>query len=398
MLKDVKVIEYGNFISVPYCAKLLADLGAEVIKIEKPGTGDLARRAGPFLNNEVNLERSGLYLYLNTNKHSITLDVEKPTGKEIFERLVAKADIILEDTIPGKLSELGLSYPDLKKVNPSLVMTSITPFGQTGPYKHYKGSDLISWHMGLAGIITPRWVGTEAQEPLKIMHIASFIAGMTAAVATMCALRVNRKSGIGQQVDVSQFETMVSAVGPYPGYWSYEHRVTSRISKAEYAPMHFIKCKDGWVFIQGVEEHHWQRLVEIMGNPEWAKIDLFNTRYSRGEHWESLEPLLTNWAMNFTRAEVAEMGNSKGIPMGAVNSMAEVIGNDHLKFRKFFTEIEHPAISGLAYPGAPYKFSKTGWKIRKPAPTLGQDNKAIYTERLGFTDKELVRMSNSGII
>jgi len=397
-LEDVKVVEYGNLISAPYCSKLLADLGAEVIKVEEPGQGDIARRRGPFLQDIPGSERSGLFLYLNTNKLGVTLNLEEATGKEIFKKLIKNVDILIEDSKPGRMAGLGLGYNDLKSLNPSLIMTSITPFGQTGPYKDYKGSDLIGWHMGGMGYITPRWAGTTEQEPLKVMHMADFITGITTAVATMCALRVQRHTGLGQQVDVSQLEAVITLAVRVVANWPYMHRRETRVSKAAFAPQHFIKCKNGWVFLHGMEPHHWQRFVDVMGNPEWANDELFKDTYSRGEHWESLEPLITDWVTKHTKAELFELGKTKGIPLTPVNSMAEVMESRQLKERGFFIDVEHPKAGKLTYPGAPYKFSRTPWAIRRPAPLLGQNNEDIYCNRLGYTKRELVKMYEAGII
>jgi len=396
-LDDVKVIEYGSLISAPYCSKLLADMGADVIKIEKPGQGDTARNRGPFLNDIPGRERSGLFLYLNTNKRGITLNLEKATGQEIFKKLVKEADILIEDTKPGKLLTLGLGYHNLESINPKLIMTSVTPFGQTGPYKNYKGSDLIGWHMGGAGYVTPRFVGTTEQEPLRAMQTASFITGITAAVATMCALHVQRHTSLGQQVDVSQLEAVVLLGGPIPAYWPYEHRSRTRASRFALAPIAFLKCKDGWICINAVEEHHWRRFVNIMGNPEWADEELFKDTYSRGEYWESLEPLITDWTMKHTIAEILEAGG-KELPIGPVKSVAEIMESRQLKERGFFIEVEHPKAGKLTYPGAPYRFSRTPWIIRRPAPLLGQHNEDVYCNQLGYTKKELVKMYEAGII
>ncbi len=396
-LKDVKVVEYGNLISAPYCSKLLADLGAEVIKVEPPGEGDVARRGGPFLDDIPGTERSGLFLYLNTNKRGVTLNLEKATGRHIFKELIKNTDILIEDTQPGKMSALELGYRNLKSLNPSLIVTSITPFGQTGPYKTYTGSDLTGWHMGGTGYLTPRWSSSKEQEPLKVMHIADFVTGITAAVAAMCALYVQRHTGLGQQVDVSQLEAVFLSLGFYAMYWPYEHRSVSRVSKPSYAPVGFMKCKDGWVYLHALEEHHWRRFVDIMGNPEWANEELFKDQWSRGEHWESLEPLITEWTMKHTKVEISELVK-KLIPTGPTNSIAEVIESAQLKERGFFVTIEHSQVGKLTYPGAPYKFTQTPWSIRRPAPLLGQHNQEVYCNQLGYSKEELVKMYEAGII
>lgn len=397
-LANVKVIEYGDFLGVPFCGKLLADLGAEVIKVEKPMEGDPARRKGPFPEDKPGIERSGLFLYLNANKLGVTLDLDKETGREIFRKLIKDTDILIEDTKPGKLAELGLSYSNLKSVNPSLIMTSITPFGQTGPYKDYEGSDLIAWQMGGAGYVTPRWAGTAEQEPLQATQFASFMAAINAAAATMCALLVQKRTGLGQQVDVSLLESMVTAIAEITPAWPYLHRSWTRASRPQVAPQHLIRCKDGWVHLHADEPHHWRRLLETMGNPEWGDEEPFRDMYYRAEYWESLEPLITEWTMKYTKAELFELAKANKIPLGPVNSAAEVVGNPQFKERGFFTTVKHSVVGKLTYPGAPYKFSKTPWAFRRPAPLLGQHNEDIYCDRLGYTKRELVKMYQVGII
>ena len=397
-LEDIKVVEYGNLISAPYCSKLLADLGAETVKIENPGQGDIARGKGPFLKDIPGGERSGLFLYLNINKRGITLNLEKTAGREIFKKLIENADILIEDTKPGAMAALGLGYNELKSINPSLVMTSITSFGQTGPYKGYKGSDLTSWHMSGVGIITPRHVGTTEQEPLRVTQMADFITGMTAAVATLCALHVQRQTGLGQQVDVSALEALARLSGWSLSYWPYEHRSLTRADRTNFAPYHFIKCKDGWVFAACSEDHHWQRFVDMMGNPEWAEQELFQDKISRGTHWESLEPLIEDWTMRYSRAEIFDMAKTHKLPLAPLNSVAEVVENRQLQAREFFVNIEHPTAGKLTYPGVPYKSSVPAWSIRRPAPMLGQHNDDIYCNQLGYTETELAEMYEAGVI
>ena len=397
-LGDVSVIEYGDLISAPYCSKLLADMGAEVIKIEKPGQGDAARRRGPFLKDIPGHERSGLFLYVNTNKQGVTLNIEKATGREIFRKLIKEADILIEDTKPGKLAALGLGYKHLKAINPSIIMASITPFGQTGPYKKYKGTDLIAWHMGGAGYVTPRWSGDATEKPLRALQTGSFITGATAAVATMCALHVQRHTGFGQQVDVSQLESMVLSIADTISYWPYENRSATRTSKSWAGPRFFCQAKDGWIFIMADEPHHWQRFVEVMGNPDWAYNELFKEKQSRAEHWESLEALISDWAKGHTREEIFTAVKTKGIPVAPVYSISEVVHGRQFRERQFFVEVEHPVTGKLTYTGAPYKFSRSPWAIRHPAPLLGQHNEEVYCHQLGYSKEDLVTMTEAGII
>ena len=397
-LEDIKVVEYGNLISAPYCSKLLADLGAEILKIESPGRGDRARRKAPFLKDIPGKERSGLFLYLNTNKCGLTLNLEKTAGRVIFKELIKDADILIEDTSPGTLAALGLGYGDLKTINPALVMTSITPFGQTGPYKRYKGTDLTSWHMSGTGIITPRHVGTKGQEPLRVAQMADYITGMTAAVATQCALYVQRRTGLGQQVDVSALEALARMAAWSLAYWPYEHRSPTREDRNSSAPYHFIRCKDGWVFAACTQEHHWERFVDMLGNPEWAKEALFKDGYLRGDQWEALEPLIEVWTMEHTKAEVFEMAKAYKLPLAPLHSIAEAVEHKQLRERGFFVTAEHPVAGKLTYPGVPYKSTVPTWSIRRPAPMLGQHNDDIYGNRLGYKETELGEMHKMGVI
>ncbi|MDD4859369.1 MAG: CoA transferase [Dehalococcoidales bacterium] len=396
-LKDVRIIEYGSMICVPYCSKMLADLGAEVIKIEKPIDGDMARRRAPFANDVPGKERSGFFIYINSNKIGVTLNLEKATGQEIFRKLIKDADVLIEDTAPGTLAKLGIGYKQLKEINPKLVMVSVTPFGQTGLYKNFKGSDLIGFEMGGIGYCTPRWAGTTEQEPLRVTQMADFFTAMAAATATMSALHVQREKGIGQYVDVSQLEAMVRLNPQNMFYWPYEHTSETRASQSAFGPQQFFRCKDGWCFVHAEEPHHWKRFLEIMGNPGWAEIDLFQKSTGRAEHWDSLKPLIEEWAMQHTKMEIFEMAKGK-IPLAPSNTIDEVMNSRQLKERKFFVEIDHPVAGKYTYPGAPHKFAKSEWSIRSPAPLLGQHNEEVYCRRLGYTREELVKLAEVGII
>jgi len=398
-LNDVKVIEYGNLISAPYCSKMLADLGAEVIKIEKPGEGDEARRRQPFLKDIPGIERSGLFIYLNANKMGITLNLESARGKEIFKQLIKDADILIEDTKPGELDELGLGYRELQLVNPSLVMTSLSVFGQTGPYKDYNGNDYIAWHMSGTSYITPHFAGSSDKPPLYAEDQATGLPAITAAVATMMALHWQRRTGIGQHVDVSQLEATLGGFAQFSNmHWPYEHRIVSRASKNTVALENFIKCKDGWVFFHCSEQQHWERLVQAMGSPEWAKEERFKTKLSRGENSEALEELVTEWAKNYTKGELSALAKEKRYPSGPADTIDEVVANPQFKERGFFVEWEHPVVGKLTYPGAPYQFSATPWAVRCPAPLLGQHNEEIYCQRLGYSPEDLASMYQAGII
>ncbi|MCK9275085.1 MAG: CoA transferase [Syntrophales bacterium] len=396
-LQDVRILEYGNMICAPYCSKLMADLGAEVVKIEKPNSGDDARRRGPFAHNIAGNERSGFFIYLNTNKKSVTLDIEKKTGREIFKKLVKNTDIFIEDTAPGMLEKFGLGYNELKTLNPKLIMVSITFFGQTGPYKNFKGSDLIGFHMGGIGYTTPRWAGTPEQEPLRVMQLADFFTAMAAATAAMSALHVQREHGIGQHVDLSQLEAMIRLNPQNIARWPYTHTNDTRVSESELGPQQFFRCKDGWCFVHAEEPHHWKHFVEIMGNPEWASDEIYESAPKRAQHWDIMKPLVEKWAMHHTKLEIFEAAKGK-IPLAPSNTIDEVLCSRQLKERRYFIDIDHPAAGKFTYPGAPHKFSRSEWSVRNTAPLLGQHNEEIYVKHLGYSVSELAKMAELGII
>jgi len=397
-LGDVKVVEYGNLIGAPYCSKLMADLGAEVIKVEKPGEGDVARSRQPFLNDIPGIEHSGLFLYLNANKLGVTLNLEKPAGREIFKRLIKDADILVENTECGELDELGLGYDDLKQLNPALVMTSMTVFGQTGPYRHFKGNDFIAGHMSGHSYIMPRFASSAELPPLMEKTQIAFLWAITAAVATMMALHWQRRTGVGQQVDASALEAAIQPGQFSVMFWPYARKIVTRETRNTVGLQQFVKCKDGQVFFHCSEQNHWQSLVKVMGNPEWAHDDRFKTSISRGDNREALEELVTRWTMDHTKAELFQMAAEYGFPMAPVNSVADVMANQQLKERDFFVEWEHPVAGKLTYPGAPARLSRTPWAIHRPAPLLGQHNEEIYCKRLGYSQEELTSMYQAGII
>lgn len=395
-LSNVKILEFGDYISVPYCAKLLGDLGAEIIKIETPYLGDRSRHRGPFLGDIPGIERSGFFSYLNTNKRGVTLNIETCTGKTIFKKLVEQTDVLLEDTTASILDSLDIGYNELRKINPKLVMTSITPFGQSGPYKKFKGADLTSWHMGGLGIMTPMYPASPENPPLRWMQISSFLTAELAATATMTALFACQTQGIGQHVDVSQLESIFFCLGFYE--WPYEHRSDSRIKKRVVAPLGFLQCQDGYIFFVGIEDHHWQGFLEMIGNPDWGQNERFKDRFVRAENYDILEPLILEWTMRHTVIEITGEARKRKLPLGAVSTIADTVEATQLKARNFWSEWEHPVLGKIKYPGPPHVLPKTPWSIRKPAPLLGQHNKEIYCSILGYSEEELVKLYETQII
>ena len=397
-LSGLKVVEYSHFISGPYCAKLLADLGAEVVKIEDPGAGDRSRAVGPYVNNEPHPEGSGLFAYLNTNKLGITLDVKSSTGRKVLHHLLEKADIFVENNPPHMMKKWGLAYEDLRKINPKLIMTSITAFGQTGPYRDYKGCDLITYHSSLSGNTTPRFAEPD-QPPLKTAgRMTEFYAGQNGAMTSMGAVLARRKTGRGQQIDISAQECFINNLwAAFPAYFFSGDTVTRRGVTA-FAPIAVLPVKDGYVSFQFSSEAQWESLVKLMGNPEWAENELFKDQWARGENWDALKYFMMDWLEDKTKQSFFHQAQGVRCPVGPVNTMEEVVNCEHLKARNFFEDIEISNAGKAKAPSAPYKFSETPRVIDRPAPLLGQHNEEIYCGRLGYEKDDLTMMRGAGII
>lgn len=399
-LAGLKVVEWGNFVSAPYCAKLMADYGAEVIKIEEPLVGDEARHHGPFLHDIPHPERSGLFLYLNTNKLGITLNVKSATGKEIFKRLVKDADILVENNPPKVVEELGLDYATLSKINPRLVMTSITAYGQTGPYRDYKAYDL---NCSAAGGLSCG-IGHPGRAPLVLpLSQCDCQGALGGACASLLAIVARDVTGRGQHADVSEAEVAATLqVGTYvPQYIFYGVvgvRTGHRGGLGRY-PTGILPCKDGYVCITAPRVDQWIRFTELMGSPEWTKNPRYRDRRAMQEEYpDEADALLAPWLMSHTKADIFDSGQAMRIPLTPVNTIAEVVNDSQLNTRGFFVEFDRAEVGTLKYPGAPYKMSKTPWQIQRPAPLLGEHNEEIYCGRLGYTREELARLRRAGVI
>jgi crotonobetainyl-CoA:carnitine CoA-transferase CaiB-like acyl-CoA transferase len=398
-LSDLKVVEFADLVSGPYCGKIFADLGAEVIKVEAPGLGDLARRMTPFAQDRPGIERSGLFAYLNMNKLSVTLDVKTVRGKSLFHELIKGADILIENHPPQEMTSLGLTYETLEKINPRLIMTSITPFGQTGPHRDYKAYELTTYHGCGYGFISTICITEPVMPPVKAGGRQSeFGAALAASVATMGAVHARDHIGAGQYIDVSIQEVMAGQYESSIQHWTLTQNLLGGLTNPIIQPMIPLECKDGWVFLMCVEDFQYDRLVEIMGNPEWAESELFQDRFIRAEYADALVPLLNDWTMQHTKDEVFKMCQSARIPIGPAYTSKEVVESEHLDVRDYFVEIDHPETGEAKYPGPPYRFHHTASRNDRHAPLLGEHNEEIYGRRLGYTKDDLIRMKQTDII
>jgi len=397
-LCGVKVLDLTWYIAGPYCTKLLADYGAEVIKVERPGQGDPARRLGPFLGDEPDPEKSGLFLHLNTNKRGITLDLKSDTGVKVFKELVKDADILVESFSPGVMERLGLGYQEMEEINPKLIMTSISNFGQNGPYRDFKASDLILFGMGGAMYDN----GVPERHPLKKGGtLIQFQGGNHAAAATVLALIANRLQGIGQQVDISLFLTQMGTIDRRMSYlinYQYNKEVSPRLGgRGLGIPYGVYPCKDGYFDLAGGLTF-WSRIVNMLGMPDLLHDPRFSTPegQSRGESREEFDAIFLTWLMQRTKRECVEAGQAQGVLCGAVCNTEDLLSDPHWRARGSWVDIEHPVAGKLTYPGAPIRM-ETSFQIKCPAPLLGQHNEEVYGA-LGYTKDDLVKLRERGVI
>jgi crotonobetainyl-CoA:carnitine CoA-transferase CaiB-like acyl-CoA transferase len=389
-LNDIRVLDLSEEVAGPFCAKLLAGLGAEVIKIEAPGIGDAARRTGPFVAEMPNAEQSALFLYLNTGKKGITLDIREPAGATIFQRLAQDCDILVESAPPGDMDRLELGYTALACLNPRLIYTAITPFGQTGPYRDYQGSELVAQATG--GMM--HVIGRPDREPLKIGgNAAAYTTGMSAFSATMLALHVRDEQGHGQFVDVSAMETMAVA----QIHASIQHQFGHVPKRRENT---LVRARDGWVhpgLDRGIAEDTWARVCDLMGKPELADDPRFNTREARRENQAELTEIIGAWTATNAKEEIYHTLQGLRTVAGYVATVEDLRASEQLRARDFFHMIDHPSTGEGVYPGALFSLQDTSWQHGR-APLLGEHNSEIYGERLGYSRDALAQLHSSGII
>jgi len=397
-LSTVRIIEVGEMVSAPYAAKLMADLGAEVIKVERPATGDRARTRGPFAGGAAHPEKSGLFIYLNTNKRGVTIDLASPRGLAIFEQLISGADVLIHNLAPAEMDRTGFEFERFRRVNPKLVMTSVVPYGLSGPRRDWRTEDLTLWSDGGACYLNGARDHPELP-PLKAYgYQAGYQGGGHAAVATMGALFGAARGAGGQHVEVSVQESVAAIIEMANTFWPYMKMVLTRYGAKPVQPLDSFECRDGWIFACCVEEHQWHSFVEVMGSPEWAAEEIFDERFKRGVNYDALRPLLAEWIGKQTVQDLYQRAQARRVPFAPISNLADLVNSEHLRARGFFVDLSHPVAGRFKYPGAPSKLSRTPWEIRRPAPTLGQHNREILGGELGIDARELESLRSEAVI
>jgi crotonobetainyl-CoA:carnitine CoA-transferase CaiB-like acyl-CoA transferase len=387
-------------VSASYCAKLFSNYGAEVFKVEPPRLGDITRRWGPFPEDQSHPEKSGLYFFLNTDKRGITLDVGKTKGREILLKLLEQADVLIENNRPQQMRDWGLDYPTLSGLNPDLVMISITPFGQTGPYADWKGYDLNAYHLSGSG---SRYCGRPGEPPLEQgTFSADFFAAYTAATWGLAAVLGRGQAGGGQHLDISCAEVVAALfvgaqnIGGYAQEGVFETR--TGVGMPLGAPATIIPCKDGHVWMMALEPGQWNGLCRAMGNPDWAQSELFQDMFARAQNADVIYPLIEEWTRNHTKQEIMDMCQANGCPTTAVFTVAEVAEHPHLKEREYLVDVAHPVMGTVRTMGAPVRLPESPGGPRQGAPLLGQDNTEVYGTLLGLSNTDLEQLHDDDII
>ena len=394
ILQGLRVLDIGEHVSGPFCTRVLADYGADVIKVELPNIGDSARRTGPFAGDDVHLEKSIPFLFLNTNKRGITLDVNMSSGRRIFEELLAQTDILVENFPPSQAESLDLDYRVLTKINPSLVVTSITPFGQTGPYRDMASTDLIT--TALSGLMYHS--GDSDQEPLRnALEQSLYVAGINGAVATLAAIFQRITTGRGQHVDVSVAECLSShLVQPVP-YYDYMSAIKGRRPVRGSGFEELMPARDGYVVPSVQGSQPWSTVANLIGL-EKLQDEKFATGGGRIEHGEELKHLMTQGLSQWDRKPLFEASGQSRLVFGMAQDASDLFHCPHLRERGFYVEVEHPVAGTADYPGLGPRLSNMDYVVSRPAPILGQHNHEVFCGELKYSKEDLAVLRQLGAI
>ncbi len=391
-LAGIKVVELAQIMAGPTCGMLLADMGADVIKVEKlPGGDDTRSYSEPAIGGE-----SAAFMMLNRNKRGIAVNLKKPGGLEVVKRLLAGADVVTENYRKGALEKLGLGYEVLRSLNPRLVYCAISGYGRSGPYADKGGFDLIA--QGFAGIMSI--TGEPGGPPAKAgTSIADINAGILAALGVVAALVARATTGRGQMVDTSLMEAAVQqtfwqsamffATGVNPGPTGSAHILT--------APYQAFPTLDGWINLGGANQANWERIVKVIGRPELAADARFRTNTDRMRNLEALTPLICEVLRLRASAHWIAEFEAAGVPVGPVNRIGDMLADPQVAAREMVVEVEHPRAGRMKTLGAPIKFSATPAAVSRPAPLLGEHTDEVLAG-LAYSPGDIERLRREGAV
>ena len=394
-LHGIKVVEYANTISGAYCGKLLADMGADVIKVEPP-QGDPARSMGPFPGGKPDPEKSALFLYLNTSKRGITLDTGNTGDVKTLKQLVRWGDLFIDDHFAGDLEGIDLGWEAIRKIHPEMIYVSITPYGRTGPRAAAKGDELTLIHAGGLGYLLPARSENIDRPPVKLGGFPiRYQGGINAAIAGLAALFGRMKSGVGERIDISLHDVVLNMIFPNAASAHYYDLAFHRVPDRPPA-MGRTEVSDGYVVLSAIDDHHFKAFRHLMGNPSWVDNDRWDNREYRTNHLMDIAPMINGWMKKQKKQEIFHAVAKKAIPIGAVNTAREVMESIQYAARNYFVEVDHPEAGKYKYAGWPYKMSASPPEVSRPAPLLGQHNSEVINEIAGVAEAKPIAETRSG--
>nr|WP_320145286.1 CoA transferase [uncultured Anaeromusa sp.] len=392
-LQGIRILDLTRVLAGPYSAQILADMGADVIKIEQPGHGDDARGMGPYQNEE-----SIYFITNNRNKKGVTLNLKSPKGKEIFLDLVRNADVVMENYRPGTMEKLGLGYDVLKEINPKIIYGSISGFGHYGRYTKRPGYDIIA--QAMSGLMST--TGWPTSGPTRTgTPLGDVLAGLWQAIGILGAIQARNNTELGQKVDIALVDSAVATMGNINMLYLSEGRIPGRIgNRYESAyPYDSFTCTDGSCVVGVANNKLWHLFCDIMEQPNLAEDEKFCNVPDRVENHEELHKIVSEWAAVHTVTEVVDSCLNAGVPAAPIYNTAQVKADPHIAGdREMFVEQDHPKAGKVVVTGSPLKMSGTPVDLTAPAPTLGQHNAEVYGEVLGLDAKQVAALKSEGII
>jgi len=390
-LEGIRVVDLSRFIAGPYCAMLLGDMGADVVKVEPPGRGENSRTFGPFVEGE------SLYtMVFNRNKRSLTLDLRSDAGKEVLRRLVAKADVLVENFVPGTLEKMGFGWDALHALNPRLILTRISGFGQSGPLSRKPCFDVIAQTMSGLMEITG---DPDGRPTMAGTYVVDYSTALYATIGTLAALQARNHTGKGQLIDVALLDSAMSMLmTAIPEQVLLGRSMTRRGNRDRYgAPANTFPTADGaWVHLVTTGETMFQALAEAMGQPQLAQDPRFRDNGARMGNVEALEEQITAWTRTLGTQELLDALHGIGVPSAKVASVADLVEYPHLTQRNRILEIQHPRAGKVPMQGFAVGFGQSPMRLRHPPPMLGQHTSTILEEWLGMTPDEVKRLRAGG--
>ena len=402
-LAHVRVLDLSRIMAAPWAGQVLADLGADVIKVERPGAGDDTRAWGPpFLKDRDGKEtrEAGYFLSVNRGKRSITVNLEKPQGQDIVRRLAAASDILLENYKVGTLSRFGLGYEDLRKLNPRLIYCSVTGFGQSGPRRDQVAYDFLIQAMGGLMSITGERDDLPGGGPQKVgVPIADLMTGMYAAVAVLAALARRAETGKGDCIDLAMLDVQVGFLANQAMNYLASGKVPKRTGNAHpnIQPQQVFRCADGEIVLVVGNDAQFAKLCEVLGHPELARDDRYRTNAGRVKNQDSLLPFLSGIFLDQGKNHWEKTLEGAGVPCGPINSVAEVFEDPQVKHRGLLRRIAHPVAGEVPQVASPLRFAEAPIAYHRPPPLLGEHTVEILRE-LNFTEGQIEELRDAGAV